>query len=153
MTLRERAPVTVDLMRNAVTARGRRRAVSVAWPAANLDPGLAVALVDQRGDWARVVASNGWGAWVATAGLVPLAAAQPPLPPPPPPPPALAPAAPGVPAEWAVSEDGLTTAQDAVDPTAEPPAGPRVAATVDPATCSAAPGLSGPSSCTAARSS
>jgi len=29
-----------------------------------LDPGLPVQLAERRGDWARVVCSNGWEAWV-----------------------------------------------------------------------------------------
>ena len=31
---------------------------------AHLDPGLTVELVERRGDWANIVCSNGWSAWV-----------------------------------------------------------------------------------------
>ena len=33
-------------------------------PAANLDPGLDVMLIEFRADWAHVRCSNGWEAWV-----------------------------------------------------------------------------------------
>ncbi|HMF03850.1 MAG TPA: hypothetical protein VKH17_03475 [Acidimicrobiia bacterium] len=33
-------------------------------PAANLDPGLDVMLLDRRGEWAYIRCSNGWEAWV-----------------------------------------------------------------------------------------
>ena len=32
--------------------------------AARLDPGLPVAVTQRQGDWARIVCSNGWEAWV-----------------------------------------------------------------------------------------
>ncbi|MET8678532.1 hypothetical protein ABZW18_13340 [Streptomyces sp. NPDC004647] len=52
-------------------------------PSAPLDPLLPVQLTDRRGDWARVVCSNGWSAWVDGRLLVsvpmgPPAAGQPP---------------------------------------------------------------------------
>ena len=63
-------------------------------PAANLDPGLDVMLIELRGDWAHVRCSNGWEAWVDGRRLVALApapttastAAPPPLAAPAPPP-------------------------------------------------------------------
>jgi hypothetical protein len=69
-------------------------------PAANLDPGLDVMLLERRGDWAQVRCSNGWEAWVDARRLVvsaPAPAAAPaPAPPPPaaPAPPQTAPAPP-----------------------------------------------------------
>ena len=134
-------------------------------PTGQLDPGLAVAVVERQGDWARIVASNGWAAWVASAGLIPVASG-----------PrrrawlvpvvvglvavalvggvlALAGGGDGdggagaatavstdasraavalvVPPGWAVSEDGLVTAQDAADLASGTPAGPRLEASVD----------------------
>src|SRR5436305_9856885 len=75
-------------------------------PAANLDPGLDVMLIESRGAWAYVRCSNGWEAWVDGRRLIvsapapttaptpappPAAATQtappPPQAPPPPPPP------------------------------------------------------------------
>jgi hypothetical protein len=39
-------------------------------PSARLDPLLPVRLVGRRGDWGRVVCSNGWSAWVDARLLV-----------------------------------------------------------------------------------
>ena len=39
-------------------------------PAANLDPGLDVMLIESRGDWAYVRCSNGWEAWVDGRRLI-----------------------------------------------------------------------------------
>jgi hypothetical protein len=44
-------------------------------PAANLDPGLDVMLIEFRADWAHVRCSNGWEAWVDGRRLVVLAPA------------------------------------------------------------------------------
>ncbi len=33
-------------------------------PAATLDPYLEVQVVERRADWARILCSNGWEAWV-----------------------------------------------------------------------------------------
>jgi hypothetical protein len=33
-------------------------------PVARLDPGLAVEVIDRRGDWAHISCENGWTAWV-----------------------------------------------------------------------------------------
>src|SRR5512132_2782657 len=63
-------------------------------PAANLDPGLDVMLVESRGDWARVRCSNGWEAWVDGRRLVVSAPAQTTAPIPAPPPPQTAPTPP-----------------------------------------------------------
>lgn len=65
-------------------------------PAANLDPGLDVMVIEIRTDWARIRCSNGWEAWVDHRRLiarpVPAAATPPPAQAPaPPPPPAQAP--------------------------------------------------------------
>jgi hypothetical protein len=43
-----------------------------AQPSAPLDPLLPVELIDRRGDWARVLCSNGWSAWVDGRLLVSL---------------------------------------------------------------------------------
>lgn len=61
-------------------------------PVAQLDPGLDVQLVERRADWAHVVCSNGWEAWVDARRLVARAAPTPEPTPPPPPPAATAPA-------------------------------------------------------------
>jgi hypothetical protein len=71
-------------------------------PAANLDPGLDVMVLERRGEWAHIRCSNGWEAWVDGRRLVesapaPAPAAAPPPPPPAPPPPAPAPAQPAPP--------------------------------------------------------
>ena len=74
-------------------------------PAANLDPGLDVMLIESRGDWAYVRCSNGWEAWVDGRRLVVAAPAPPPAaaaPPPPqaaPPPPQAAPPPPAPPTQ------------------------------------------------------
>jgi len=56
-------------------------------PAATLDPGLDVMLVEQRADWAHVRCSNGWEAWVDARRLVASAPAPAAAPTPAPPPP------------------------------------------------------------------
>jgi hypothetical protein len=48
-------------------------------PSTPLDAGLEVEVAERSGDWARVVASNGWECWVAGGTLVPLAAAAAPV--------------------------------------------------------------------------
>jgi hypothetical protein len=68
-------------------------------PSTPLDPGLEVQVAEYAGEWARVVASNGWECWVNGRALLPLAPPAPPVtvpagPPPGPPPPPLAPAPP-----------------------------------------------------------
>jgi hypothetical protein len=74
-------------------------------PAANLDPGLDVMVLESRGQWAHIRCSNGWEAWVDGRRLIvsqpspagaPGAAASAPAPPPQaatpaPPPPTVAP--------------------------------------------------------------
>jgi hypothetical protein len=51
-------------------------------PAATLDAHLEVQVVERRADWARIVCSNGWGAWVdarrllAAGGVPPVASAN-----------------------------------------------------------------------------
>src|SRR5256884_9554542 len=59
-------------------------------PAANLDPGLDVMLIELRGDWAHVRCSNGWEAWVDGRRLIVSAPAPTTAPTPAPPPPAAA---------------------------------------------------------------
>jgi hypothetical protein len=60
-------------------------------PAANLDPGLDIMVLESRGEWAHIRCSNGWEAWVDGRRLIvsqPSPAAAPPGPasaPPPPP--------------------------------------------------------------------
>jgi hypothetical protein len=87
-------------------------------PAANLDPGLDVMLVESRGEWAYIRCSNGWEAWVDGRRLIvsqpastpatspppppgaqptPPSAQQPPPPPPQAPPPSSMPPSPGAP--------------------------------------------------------
>jgi hypothetical protein len=81
-------------------------------PAANLDPGLDVMVLERRGEWAQIRCSNGWEAWVDGRRLVESApapvAAPSPSPPPPapptepmpaPPPPTATPTAPAPPAQ------------------------------------------------------
>ncbi|HXA29295.1 MAG TPA: hypothetical protein VN193_11185 [Candidatus Angelobacter sp.] len=41
-------------------------------PGPNLDPGLDVQVVEDRGDWARVVCDNGWSCWIDGRRLEPL---------------------------------------------------------------------------------
>jgi hypothetical protein len=70
-------------------------------PAANLDPGLDVMVIETRSEWAHIRCSNGWEAWVDSRRLVarraPAAAPAQPSTPPPPPPTAAAPAQPSTP--------------------------------------------------------
>jgi hypothetical protein len=66
-------------------------------PAANLDPGLDVMVLERRGEWAHIRCSNGWEAWVDGRRLVVSAPAPAAPPPPPPPPPAPEPAPPAPP--------------------------------------------------------
>jgi SH3 domain-containing protein len=40
-------------------------------PSTHLDPGLPVQVVDRLGDWAKIMASNGWTAWVDARVIVP----------------------------------------------------------------------------------
>jgi len=40
-------------------------------PSSRLEPGVELALVEQRGDWARVTGVNGWEGWVDARRLVP----------------------------------------------------------------------------------
>jgi hypothetical protein len=88
-------------------------------PAANLDPGLDVMVLERRGEWAQIRCSNGWEAWVDGRRLLesapaPAPAAAPPPPPaqptpPPPTPTQVAPAQPAQPsAAW--SAPGATPA-------------------------------------------
>ena len=104
-------------------------------PAANLDPGLDVMVIDVHADWAHIRCSNGWEAWVDHRRLIVLspapaaAAPPPPTPPattqqsptitPPPPPTQPAPAAP--PPTQPVAQAGPPTQQA---PTTPPPAQP-----------------------------
>jgi hypothetical protein len=60
-------------------------------PAADLDPGLDVMLLEQRAEWAHVRCSNGWEAWVDARRLVASAPAPATAPTPAPPPPAATP--------------------------------------------------------------
>jgi uncharacterized protein YgiM (DUF1202 family) len=39
-------------------------------PAANLDPGLDVMVLETRTDWAHIRCSNGWEAWVDNRRLI-----------------------------------------------------------------------------------
>ena len=64
-------------------------------PAANLDPGLDVMVLERRGEWAQIRCSNGWVAWVDGRRLVESAPGPAPTPTPSaPPPPAAVPQAP-----------------------------------------------------------
>jgi hypothetical protein len=120
-----------------------------ATPAANLDPGLDVMLLEQRVEWAHIRCSNGWEAWVDVRRLVvsapaPATATAPtPAPPPPaatastpaPPPPAATPPPPP---------------QTAPTPTTPPPpsptqTGPPSAAWGTPGTGAAPAGVPRPS--------
>jgi len=108
-------------------------------PAANLDPGLDVMVLEEQGSWAQIRCSNGWEAWVDARRLVaspPAPAAAPaPAPPPPaatPPPPAAAAPPPPPPT--------------APTPTTAPPppptqAGPPSAAWGTPGAAAAPPGV------------
>jgi hypothetical protein len=60
-------------------------------PAANLDPGLDVMVIETRTDWAHIRCSNGWEAWVDHRRLIARPAAASTTPPPPPPQPAASP--------------------------------------------------------------
>jgi hypothetical protein len=57
-------------------------------PAANLDPGLDVMVIDVHADWAHIRCSNGWEAWVDHRRLIVLSPAPAAAVPPPPTPPA-----------------------------------------------------------------
>ncbi len=47
-------------------------------PIATLEPRVRLAIAEQRGDWARVVGSNGWTGWVDARVLEPLTGETPP---------------------------------------------------------------------------
>lgn len=49
-------------------------------PVSQLDPGLSVQVVEQRGDWVRVNCSNGWNGWVDGHRLTASQVAGPPPP-------------------------------------------------------------------------
>jgi hypothetical protein len=51
-------------------------------PIATLEPRVRLAVAERRGDWARVVGSNGWTGWVDARVLEPVAAEPKPAPPP-----------------------------------------------------------------------
>jgi hypothetical protein len=89
-------------------------------PVAQLDPGLDVQLLERRADWAHIVCSNGWEAWVDARRLVARAVPTPEPPSPPPPPPA-------------------ATAPVATAPAAAAPAPAPAAKTETPAVTTAAP--------------
>jgi hypothetical protein len=103
-------------------------------PAANLDPGLDVMVLERRGEWANVRCSNGWEAWVDGRRLVesapapaPAPAAAPPPPPaapaePAPPPPTPKPAPPPAPTDETVQAAAPTTTQPVPAPPAQPSA-------------------------------
>ena len=70
-------------------------------PAATLDPYLEVQVVERRADWARIVCSNGWEAWVDGRRLLVADGASPPPPGEP---------APAAPASTAAVSTGTATA-------------------------------------------
>jgi hypothetical protein len=113
-------------------------------PAANLDPGLDLMVLESRGEWAHIRCSNGWEAWVdgrrlvASAPAPPAQAAAPPPPPAPePPPPTPQPAPPfSPPTEPVQAPPPPTTTQAAP----AQPAQPSAAWGAPAATPAAAPG-------------
>jgi hypothetical protein len=70
-------------------------------PAANLDPGLDVMLLESRGAWAHIRCSNGWEAWVDERRLIVSQPAPTPAPATPPPPSPTAPQTPPPPPQQA----------------------------------------------------
>ena len=112
-------------------------------PAANLDPGLDVMLLEQRGEWAHVRCSNGWEAWVDGRRLVVAAPA-----------PTTAPVTAPSPTQTAPTPTTApppTPPQTAPTPTTAPPptptqAGPPSAAWGTPGATAAPPGVPRPPS-------
>jgi hypothetical protein len=102
-------------------------------PAANLDPGLDVMLLERRGEWAHIRCSNGWEAWVDGRRLVDSAPAPVTSPTPAPPPPPQAAPTPPPPAQTAT-----TATATPPPPSAQP--GPPSAAWGAPATAPRAAG-------------
>jgi hypothetical protein len=101
-------------------------------PAANLDPGLDVMLIESRGDWAYVRCSNGWEAWVDGRRLIvsaPATTAPTPVPPPPaapaPPPQAAPPSSPTAPSAPSTPPAAPSAAWGAPGAAAVPPGVPR----------------------------
>jgi hypothetical protein len=101
-------------------------------PAANLDPGLDVMLIESRGDWAYVRCSNGWEAWVDGRRLIvsaPATTAPTPVPPPPaapaPPPQAAPPSSPTAPSAPSTPPAPPSAAWGAPGAAAVPPGVPR----------------------------
>src|SRR2546429_6287260 len=93
-------------------------------PAANLDPGLDVMLIELRADWAHVRCSNGWEAWVDGRRLVVLAPAPTTAPTPAPPPPvAAAPPPQGAPPPSAPQTQPVPSAVWGAPGAAAPPPG------------------------------
>jgi len=125
-------------------------------PAANLDPGLDVMVIETRSEWAHIRCSNGWEAWVDSRRLVarrapaaaPAQPSTPPLPPPtatqpapastppPPPPTATQPSTPPPPRQAPSPPPG------APQPTPTQP-GPPSAAWGTPGAAPGAPGRAG----------
>jgi hypothetical protein len=115
-------------------------------PAANLDAGLDVMLLERRGEWAHIRCSNGWEAWVDGRRLVESAPA-PVTAPIPAPPPASAPApppqaAPPPPTQVSPPAQSAPTATTPPPPTAQP--GPPSAAWGAPGGGAAARGVPRP---------
>jgi len=90
-------------------------------PAANLDPGLDVMLIELRADWAHVRCSNGWEAWVDGRRLVVLAPAPTAPTPAPPPPVAAAPPPQGAPPPQATPPPQAAPPRSAPQPQPGPP--------------------------------
>jgi hypothetical protein len=98
-------------------------------PAATLDPGLDVMLLETRSDWAHIRCSNGWEAWVDHRRLTPSplppraasAPVTPPAQPAPPPPPGASMPPPAAPAQEAPPQPGPTQPQAAPPTQPGPP--------------------------------
>ncbi len=103
-------------------------------PAANLDPGLDVMLIESRGAWAYVRCSNGWEAWVDGRRLIVSAPAPTTTPTPAPPPPAAA----------APPPQGAPPPQVTPPPQAAPPPSAPQTQPVPPSAVWGAPGAAAP---------
>ena len=115
-------------------------------PAANLDPGLDVMLIESRGAWAYVRCSNGWEAWVDGRRLI-VSAPAPTTAPTPAPPPAAATQAPPPPPQAAPPPpQAAPPPPQAAPPPPAPPTqpGPPSAAWGAPGAAAAPPGVPRP---------
>jgi hypothetical protein len=111
-------------------------------PAANLDPGLDVMVLEEQGAWAHIRCSNGWEAWVDVRRLVVSPPAPVTAPNPAPPPPAATPPPPSQTVPTPAATPPPPPQQTAPTPTTPPP--PTPTQTGPPSAAWGTPGAAAP---------